>query len=342
VPGTSAGLRVLVRQINSEQGIKDAQVQVSLRSRRGTTKPQVLYTGRTNSLGTADVQFRVPESLPADAELVVRTSSRGGRDEVAKPVKAVRPTRLFLTSDKPVYQPGQTIHIRVLALSSINMKPVTGVEAQLVVEDAKGNKVFRQAVRLSDYGIAAADFALADEVNQGQYKIIAELGEVKSEKTVTVKYYVLPKFKIVVTTDKPYYLPGETIKGHVQADYFFGKPVAGGQTAIVGATYDVGRQQVAEIKGSLDERGGFDFTIEAPRYLTGGAAQADTASYTLEVQVVDKAQHAEETTHSLTIAQEAILLDAVPESGRLRPASRTSSTSWPPTPTAARPRRPST
>jgi hypothetical protein len=318
-PGAPAGLRVLVRQANSEQGIKDAQVQVSLRSKGGTTRPQVLYTGRTSSLGTADVQFRVPDTLPADAELVVATASRAGRDEIVKPVKAVRPTRLFLTSDKPVYQPGQTIHIRVLALAAIDMKPVSGVEAQLVVEDAKGNKVFRQAVRLSDYGIAAADFALADEVNQGQYKIAAELGEVKSEKTVTVKWYVLPRFKIVVTTDKPYYLPGETIKGRVQADYFFGKPVAGGEATIVGATYDVGRQQVAEVKGALDDKGGFDFTIEAPRYLTGGAARADTASYTLEVQVVDKANHAEEIAHGLTIAREAILLDAAPESGKLRP-----------------------
>ena len=145
------------------------------------------------------------------------------------------------------------------------------------------------------------------------------MGDVKSEKTVTVKWYVLPKFKIVVTTDKPYYLSGETVKGRIQADYFFGKPVAGGQATIVGATYDVGRQQVAEVKGALDDKGGFDFMIETPRYLTGGAARADTASYTLEVQVVDKANHAEETAHGLTIAREAILLDAAPESGKLRP-----------------------
>ena len=40
------------------------------------------------------------------------------------------------------------------------------------------------------------------------------------------KKYVLPKFKVTVTPDKPFYKPGDTIKLAVQADYFFGKPVA--------------------------------------------------------------------------------------------------------------------
>jgi hypothetical protein len=208
--------------------------------------------------------------------------------------------------------------MRVLALGATDMLPARGVDLSLSVEDARGNVVFRKAAPTSEWGVASADFLLADEVNQGSYKVAAEIGKTRAEKTVTVKWYVLPKFKVEVTTDRSFYLPGETVQGRVQAGYFFGKPVAGGQVTIQGTTTDVERRQVAQVQGETDKDGGFDFTIETPRYLTGGAPEARTATYSLDVQVVDGAGHAEETTHDLPIAEQAILLDVVPESGQLR------------------------
>ncbi len=95
--------------------------------------------------------------------------------------------------------------------------------------DAKGNKVYRQTATTSDYGVASWSFQLADEVNHGAYKITATLGDTTSEKTVTVKPYVLPKFKVTATTDEDFYRPGQRVTGQVEAAYFFGKPVDGGQ-----------------------------------------------------------------------------------------------------------------
>jgi hypothetical protein len=319
VSGAQAGLRVLVRRARTEEPIPSADIRIALRSQSNPADQRVVYSGTSDSLGTADVQFTVPHDLPEDAELAVETRSRTGYDKIVRPVKAVRPYKLYLTTDKPVYQPGQTIHMRALALSATDMQPARGAEVSLAVEDARGNVVFRKAVATSEWGIAAADFPLADEVNQGSYKIAAELGESRSEKTVTVKWYVLPKFKIDLQTDKPFYMPGETIQGHIQAGYFFGKPVSGGRVTVRGSTFDVQRQQVAEVLGETGEDGGFDFTIETPRTLVGGAPEAGTATYSLEVQVVDRAGHAEEITHDLPIADQAILLDVVPESGQLRP-----------------------
>jgi hypothetical protein len=319
VPGARSGLRVLVRLAGSEEPIPDASIQAVIRSQSNPAYQQVLYEGASDALGTADVQFTVPDDLPEDAELAVETRSDTGYDRIVRPVQAVRPYRLYLTTDKPVYQPGQVIHMRVLALGATDMLPSRGVDLSLSVEDARGNVVFRKTVPASEWGIASADFLLADAVNQGSYKVAAQIGETRSEKTVTVKWYVLPKFKVEVTTDRSFYLPGETVQGRVQAGYFFGKPVAAGRVTILATTTDVEQQQVAQVQGETDELGGFDFTIEAPRYLAGGAPEAGTAPYSLDVQVVDGAGHAEETTHDLPIAAEAILLDVVPESGQLRP-----------------------
>src|SRR5262249_26138016 len=107
--------------------------------------------------------------------------------------------------------PGQSmvIHLRALALRPFDLKPVEKAPILFEVEDGKGNKVFKKTLTTSDFGIAAVDFQLADEVNMGDYQLKAALGEARAQKTVTVKRYVLPKFKVQVTSDKSFYLPKE-------------------------------------------------------------------------------------------------------------------------------------
>src|SRR6185369_13306249 len=142
-------------------------------------------------------------------------------------------------TDKPIYQPGQTIHVRALALRAFDLAPAARGEVLMEIEDGKGNKVFKKTLTTSEYGIAQADFTLADEVNMGDYRVRVAHGDVTSEKTVAVKRYVLPKFKSDVKSDRSFYLPKETIKGKLQVDYVFGKPVAGGTVEVKASTFDV-------------------------------------------------------------------------------------------------------
>ncbi len=146
--------------------------------------------------------------------------------------------KILLVSDRPMYQPGHLMHLRALALRPFDMKPVAGKELTFEVEDPKGNKVFKRTVATSDFGIAAIDFQLADEVNMGPYHVRALIGQQRADKTVTVKRYVLPKFKTEIVSDKTFYLPKEKIKLEIQVDYFFGKPVAG-TVEVTASTFDV-------------------------------------------------------------------------------------------------------
>ena len=41
---------------------------------------------------------------------------------------------------------------------------------------------------------------------------------------VEVRRYILPRFKVALALDRPYYLPGQTIRGRAQGDYASGKP----------------------------------------------------------------------------------------------------------------------
>ena len=317
-PDSDGALRVLVLDHSSRAPVGGARVEVSLESATGETLQ--LYEGRTDASGTAPVSFHLPADTGSeDATLVVETRSDRGRDRVEQAVTVAREYRLLLASDKPLYQPGQTIHMRALALSAFDMAPARGAMLDFLVEDAKGNKVFRQSVVASDYGIAAADFRLADLVNQGNYRLSVALGETTSEATVEVRPYVLPKFRLSVSTDRSFYLPGERVEGAVQADYFFGKPVGQGQVQLVGSAWDVERAVSVDLRGETDANGTYAFSFDLPEYFAGTGLEAGQAQFGLEVTVIDQTDHAEQTSAVLPVAGQPLIIEAAAESGVLKP-----------------------
>ena len=51
---------------------------------------------------------------------------------------------ILLTTEKPIYQPGQTIHVRALALDRSNHEAAASRKLTFEVEDSRGNKVFKK------------------------------------------------------------------------------------------------------------------------------------------------------------------------------------------------------
>ena len=317
-PGSQAGLRVVVQEVGSGRPLANAAVKVGLQAPDGG-QVEPLFEGATDDSGSLPLDFRVPDEAQGDYRLIVETESSAGADRLEQPLTVERDYRLLLTTDKPLYQPGQTIHLRALALSRFDLTPARQASLDFLVEDARGNKVFRQSVPTSDFGIAAADFILADMVNQGDYKLSVSLGNTTSEKTVEVKPYVLPKFEINLATDQRFYTPGQRVEGSLQAGYFFGKPVAKGEVQLAGSAYDVGRVELLDLAGQTDENGQFDFSFDLPDYFVGGGLDSQQAQFALEVTVIDQTQHAEQTSLILPIAAQPIVIEAVAESGSLRP-----------------------
>jgi uncharacterized protein YfaS (alpha-2-macroglobulin family) len=70
-------------------------------------------------------------------------------------------------------------------------------------EDSCGNKVFKKATQTDQFGVASAEFGLADEVNLGTYHVRALMGNPdaptnRAEIALNMERYVLPKFKVGV------------------------------------------------------------------------------------------------------------------------------------------------
>ena len=286
VPGSQSALRVVVRDSRDAAPLPGASIKVSMQPAAGGPAVE-LYRGETDAQGGADVSFLVPDDLDPNQVLIVETESDLGSDDIQRAVTVARDYRVLLTTDKPLYQPGQVIHVRALALGSFDLIPAVGQDLEVVVADGKGNKVFRQTVVTSDFGVAAVDFQLASEVNSGNYKITATLGNTASEKTVTVEYYVLPKFAVEMVTERSFYLPGEHVRVTLSADYFFGKPVAGGQVLVEGYTFDVERSDLFSQQGTTDETGKFEFEFDLPGYLVVSGVLDKTAVAPFWVSLFD-------------------------------------------------------
>ena len=251
-PDTEAALRVIVREAGTDAPISDAELEVHLRPRGGDVVR--LYSGRTGDEGSADVRFRVPDS-GADhvaADLVVTARSEWGEDRIVRPVEVRRSYRLYLGSDKPLYQPGQTLHMRVLALDAGRNAPAAARAVQFEVQDPAGRTAFRQAASTSAYGIAAAEWALGADAAHGEYRLSVVLGDTTSEQTVTVGRYERPPFCVDLDLAQPYYLPGETVEGEVSASQFDGAAV--GRAGVVVRAYlnQPARVQVAALHGRTD------------------------------------------------------------------------------------------
>ncbi len=317
VPGSHAALRVIVRDSITAQPLPYATIHVSLQSSDRQSKLP-LYDGHTDDTGSADVAFQVPDEVAAGQQLVIETISATGIDRFEQPIKIKRDYRVLLTTDKPLYQPGQIIHLRTLALSAFDRKPAASQPIDVTIADGKGNKVFHKVLTASDFGVASTDFQLAAQVNTGNYKITAQLGNASAEKTVEVKYYVLPKFAIKWSTDRMFYQPGQHVRGTLSANYFFGKPVRDGKVTLEGYTFDVERKVTLSLQGQTDANGNFEFEFDLPSHLTGSDLDQGLARFYVQATLIDQAQHSETSNTSLAVSANPIVIRAIPESGQFR------------------------
>jgi uncharacterized protein YfaS (alpha-2-macroglobulin family) len=326
--GGQAAVRVIVTDSNNEVIAGPGSVQIELLVPE--QKSRLLFSGQLNRRGTTEAQFRFPAGLVGSYQLRYVVDTAIGSTEFTQPVRLEDKISILLTTEKPIYQPGQTIHVRALALDRSNHEAAANRQLTFEVEDSRGNKVFKRATVTDKFGIGSAEFALADEVNLGTYHLRALMGEGDAptntaEIALKVEKYVLPKFKVAVdfagkdNKTKRGYRPGDHVTGTVHANYFFGKPVDGGEITVKGSGMDVAVFEVGSVQGKTDREGTYHFDLKLPGYFAGRPLSQGAARVLIEATVKDSAGHAETRGEPITVSESPLLITAVPEGGTLVP-----------------------
>ena len=326
--GSQAAIRVIVSDANNNDVAETGAIRIELIA--PGQKPRPLFSGRLNRRGTLEAQFRFPTGLVGKYDLHYIADTPVGSTEYTQPVQLQDKASILLTTEKPIYQPRQTIHVRALALDRADQKADANHALTFELEDSRGNKVFRKATETDKFGIASAEFSLADEVNLGTYHLRALMGDASApsntaEVALNVERYVLPKFKVAVEftksngKEKKDYRPGEHVTGVVRANYFFGKPVDHAEITVKASSADVAVFDAGFAEGKTDGDGAFHFDLKLPNYFAGRPLSQGAARALVEAMVKDSAAHAETRGEPITVSQSSLLITAVPEGGTLIP-----------------------
>jgi len=312
--GSTARIPVVVSDPLHGTAVTGAEV--SLEASMGKGKPR-LASATTGAGGAALLE--VPLAAKGALKLKIAGDAGGSASVLETETQVVEDTRVFLSTDKPLYQPGQTIHIRALILSRPDLEPASKLDALVEVFDAKGNKVFKQSGRTNKFGVTSAAFTLANQVNLGKYNILVTAGDNQTEKAVTVDRYVLPKFKVGVELDRDWYLPDMDLEGTIHAGYFFGKPVSGAGVKVTIFDYQAEWVPTRVIETTADEGGVAHFKWKIPSKLVGQPVEGGNALLLVEVEVTDKGGQVFKEVRQAIVAREPMQVAMFPESGQVVP-----------------------
>jgi MG2 domain/Carboxypeptidase regulatory-like domain/Alpha-2-macroglobulin bait region domain len=326
--GSHAAIRVIVSDANNHDVVEPGTIRIELLIPDKT--PRLLFSGKINKRGTLEAQLHFPAGLTGSYQLRFIADTPIGSTEYTQAVQLKRKASILLTTEKPIYQPGQTIHVRALALNRADYKADTERKLTFELEDSRGNKVFKKVTATDGFGVASAEFSLADEVNLGAYHLRALMGDSSApsdtaEVTLNVERYVLPKFKVAIEftekDGKPRrdYRPGDHVTGTVRANYFFGKPVDHAQITMKASSMDVAVFDAGSAAGKTDGEGTYKFDLKLAGYVAGRPLSQGMARALIEATVKDSAAHSETRGEPITISQSPLLITAVPEGGTLIP-----------------------
>ncbi|MEQ2249737.1 hypothetical protein ILYODFUR_032349, partial [Ilyodon furcidens] len=197
------------------------------------TQKILLKKGTSNGFHKC-FQFSVP-SVEAEEEQQFEVSVKGNdfySREIKRVLIKVFKPKTFIQTDKPIYNPGQTVQFRVVTLDT-NLKPSIGYYNIILIKDPYNNKIAQWVNQTAEGTILQLSYLLGDGAPEGFYRIVAQIGEQLVFHSFKVQKYGLPKFDIVVTIPKEVSVGQDTFQVTVCAKYHYGKPVDGNITVRV-------------------------------------------------------------------------------------------------------------
>lgn len=151
----------------------------------------------------------------ADAKLLVSARSPDGMAEVEEAVRLEMPAHVaHLATNKSIYQLGEVLFFRVLALESFSLKPpAQPVNVDVSLVDPAGKPAKRLSLATAAGGIAAGELALTPELVSGNYVLEVKGANVTSVRRPLELVRDLPP---QLQFDRPEYRPGETFSAQYQ------------------------------------------------------------------------------------------------------------------------------
>jgi uncharacterized protein YfaS (alpha-2-macroglobulin family) len=206
----------------------------------------------------------------------------------------VAPIRFYLTTERPIYKPGQPIYFKGIARRDNDGRYTAvpaGTPVQVQILDARQNMIYNSRLTVDAYGGFSGKVPLSPAASVGYYQISAAIGVSNTGDSFQVEQYKKPSYAVSVISDRganANYTQGEKIGVQVRANYYFGAPLTNAPVtwdltqddypfssplfpdyAFVDQDYAATQaqtyfgQQTTQGSGATDSHGDFHFTVPA-------------------------------------------------------------------------------
>ena len=236
----------------------------------------------------------------------------------------------YVYTNQPVYRPGEKVFFKSLLRkrNDLDFSIPSDKECNVVIRSPKNVEVFSGTFKTDEFGSFWGELVLDNEADIGQYSISITLGPQNFYGGFYVEEYKKPEYKVEVSTEKKYYLGGETISGKVKAAYYFGSPVKNAKVTVqvfkkrfwmpwwywspynwfyksnfrIGHQYSDQPDYLSSIDGEVNEEG--EFTFE---YIVDDSKDQDY-TYEFYASVTDASRRAVSNTADAYVTRGAFTL----------------------------------
>ena len=251
-------LRLQVTSVADRSHSKPNQFQfaVSRGDKRSLAKPAILNfevraanavlhqrAVTTDQSGKATFAVPVSLKLPKDSRLHVTAGLPDWSQMSASTTLSLEPTRCatYLTVDRPLYRPGETILFRSLTLERHSLRADVDVPVRFELRDPSGAAVPNATHDgVTQRGVGNGAFVLPASATGGQYTLIARSLDgffPEEQRKVQVQQYRVPRFKKEIEFKRRSHGPGELVEADFSASRAEGGPLAKAKVRIT-ATVD--------------------------------------------------------------------------------------------------------
>jgi hypothetical protein len=252
-----------------------------------------LFNGISNEHGIVEIDCTIPTEFSSNYGVVANLSAsysgetvyvsrniyRGGYYWGWDGYTEYEPYEFIVTTDKPIYLPGETIQARILLWENDYLKVSKDpVQTSFILKILSPSQhiLIHKELNTNSYGVATYTFSLDVDSELGQYNIITQKDETMSSLEIRVDKYEKPAFRVNLSLDNEYVSPGNIVSGQISAEYYFGKPV-------VNSEVEIQIDDLTTLNAETDMNGYLEFEYRLP----GESSLEGKYSISINVTVTD-------------------------------------------------------
>jgi alpha-2-macroglobulin len=235
---TGKRVDAFVSHVVTGEPIAGAQVTLWMQSNNDPRR-FLKQTRETNASGIAEIE------IPREAAGSFWIAAAKGARQAFHPFYGYRgyqsddlQWRLYAFTDRPAYRPNETVHWKLIARTrrGDDWQTPAGTTLDYEIFNPRYERVATGKATLNAFGSFWAELPLTPSMTLGAYTIQFKSGIVGlgGATLFRLEEYKLPEFRVSVSTPEgKQYRSGERIEATINAEYYFGGPVANATVQVV-------------------------------------------------------------------------------------------------------------